>query len=193
MENIVIKKKEYTPIKELGDNTLLVENNGKKYVVKYLGIKTKAFDDFKYAVKRMKTCNVSVPEVFIIDKKTGYALLQYIYGKTVFEELIEHDLEEDIYAQAFFQNWLARKALIQLDFNPHNFRIMDGKLFYMPFTFSIYKKENDFSQTDLRLWFYTKEFEELLRNEEISLQKSRLLNDYEMNKKLVLTVVKYYR
>lgn len=193
MENVIIKKKEYTPIKELGENLLLAENDGKKYVIKFLGVKTDAFSDFKYASKRMKTANISSPAVYCIDKKSGCAVMQYIDGPTMFDELIDHDFDDSVYQQIFNINWCARRMMIQLDFNPHNFRIENGKIYYIPFTFDFYKKENDFSQKDLRLWFYTKEFEELLRNEGILLQHSRLLNDFEMNKKIVLTVVKYYR
>ena len=193
MEPVVIKKKEYTPIKELGENLLLAENDGKKYVIRFLGIKTDAFSDFKYSSKRMKTANISSPEVYCIDKKTGCAVMQYIDGPTMFEELVDHDFDDNIYQQIFLINWNARRMMLQLDFNPRNFRIQNGKIYYIPFTFDFYKKENDFTENDLRLWFYTKEFEELLRNDGILLQHSRLLNDYELNKKIVLTVVKYYR
>ena len=193
MEPVIIKKKEYTPIEELGENLLLAERDGVKYVIRYLGIKTQAFSDFKYASKRMKASNVSSPKVYIIDKKTGCAVMQYIDGKTMFDELLDHDFDDNIYQQLFDINWMARKSMLQLDFNPRNFRIENGRIYYIPFTFTLYKKSNDFVEKDLRLWFYTKEFEKLLIDEGILLQKSRLLPDYELNKKIVLTVVKYYR
>ena len=94
-------------------------------------------------------------------------------------ELIDHDFDDNVYIQLFNINWNARKMMLQLDFNPRNFRIQNGKIYYIPFIFDLYKKSNDFTEKDLRLWFYTKEFEELLRNEGILLQHSRLLNDYE--------------
>ena len=193
MENIVIKKNEYTPIKELGENLLLVEREGKKYVVRWLGIKTDAFSDFKYAMKRMKTSNVASPEVYFIDKKTGYALMQYVDGPTMFEELIAHDFDDNVYQQLFTIHWNARKSMLELNYNPQNFRIEHGKVYYMPFTFGFYQKNNDFVEKDLRLWFYTKEFEKLLAENKQPLQKSRLLQDFELNKKIVLTVVKYYK
>lgn len=193
MENIIIKKKEYTPIKELGENLLLVEKDGVKYVVRWLGIKTGAFSDFKYAMKKMKTSRVASPEIYVLDKKTGYALMQYIDGPTAYDELIDHDFDDNIYQQLFEMNWFARKAMMQLDFNPQNFRIMNDKLYYIPFTFDFYKKSNDFVEKDLRLWFYTKEFEKLLTENGHLLKHDRLLSDFELNKKIVLTVVKYYR
>ena len=193
MDNILIKKKEYTPVKELGENTLLVKKDDVLYVVKWLGVKTRAFSDFKYSTKRMTTCNVRTPKVLILDKKTGYALLEYVDGKTAYEELIEHDFEEDIYSQLFNMNWLARRNMMQLDFNPQNFRIANGKLYYMPFTFGLYDRKKDFTENDLRLWFYTKEFRELIAKDGLLFDKSRMLPDYEINKKLVLTVVKFYR
>ena len=193
MEKIIIKKNEYTPIKELGENLLLVEREGQKYVVRWLGVKTEAFSDFKYAMKKMQTSNVASPKVICLDKKTGYALIQYIDGPTMFEELIDHDFNDDVYQQLFNINWMARKAMMQLDFNPQNFRIENGKIYYIPFTFGFYQKNNDFVEKDLRLWFYTKEFEKLLLENGQSLQKSRLLADFNLNKKIVLTVVKYYR
>ena len=193
MENIVINKKEYTPIEELGENLLLVSRDGVKYVVRWLGIKTGAFSDFKYAMKKMKTSRVSSPAIYALDKKTGYALIQYIDGPTMYDELHDHDFEDEVYQQLFEINWLARKAMMQLDFNPQNFRIMDGKIYYIPFTFDFYKKSNDFVEKDLRLWFYTKEFENLLTENGQLLDHKRLLPDFDLNKKIVLTVVKYYR
>jgi len=64
---------------------------------------------------------------------------------------------------------------------------------HFQFTFDFYKKSNDFVEKDLRLWFYTKEFEKMLTENGQLLQHSRLLPDFDLNKKMVLTVVKYYR
>ena len=192
-KSIIIKRKEYQIIEEINDFMAVATRDGTKYFIRFLGVKTKAFDDFKYASKRFKAANIPSPKVFVIDKKSGCAVTEYIDGPTIYDELIKHDLDDHIYEQLFQMNWYARTSMMQLDFNPQNFRLMNDKLYYLPFTFQQYIRSKDFTENDIKLWFYTNEFRDILKNNGVLLDKSRIISDYEMNKKIVLTVVKYFR
>ena len=119
--------------------------------------------------------------------------MEDIKGETIFEELCKHDLDEKIIEQAFLLNYKTRINRIRLDFNPDKFIYRDNKLYYLPFTFTEYIRDEDFTQKEIRLWFYTNEFKNLLIEKGLPLDKSRLKNEYERNKEIVLTVVKYFR
>lgn len=95
--------------------------------------------------------------------------------------------------QVFIANFKARVNRIRLDFDPTNFIYKDGKLYYLPFTFTEYVRDADFTQKEIRLYFYTKEFKEFLISKGLPIDQSRLKNEYERNKEIVLTVVKYFR
>ena len=103
------------------------------------------------------------------------------------------DLDEKIIEQAFLQNYKARTNRLRLDFNPINFIYQDNTLYYMPFTFTQYVRDEDFTQKELRLWFYTKEFKDLLISKGLPIDQSRIKNEYVQNKEIVLLVVKYFR
>lgn len=193
MEDIfVIKKKEYKNEEVISEFLFKVSCEGKFYIVRDLGAKTIVFKNFRYANKRLSSSGIKVPKVFM-DKKQGLAVIEYIDGPTAFEELINHDFDDNIYEQLFTMNWKARVNGLQLDFNPQNFRIVDGILYYISFTFDRYIRAEDFSQNTFRLWMYTKDFREKLINEGIEIDKSRILSEFEENKKLVLTVVKNFK
>lgn len=193
MEDIVIKKKPYTVLEELGPHSYKVERDGTIYYAKQFGLADGMLSDFKYAHKRLKCANVKAPKLFVLDKKTGFVLLEYISGETVFERLVKEDLSEKIIEKAFQMNWLARTSGLLLHFNPQNFRIVNDDLYYLPFTFDTWSKAKDFSQIGIYQWFYTTQFRNMLIEKGIPIDKSRILNEYDRNKQLVLMVVKYYR
>lgn len=193
MDITIVKKKEYEVLETLGKDVYLVTREGKKYIVRTFAPASGTFYNFLYANKMLKASGVRIPKMFAKDKKTGNILLEYIEGETVFDQLIKGPLSDEIFEDAFTQNWRARINRILLDFNPLNFRMYEGKLVYTPFIISQYVKEKDFSQTDIRLWFYTREFKELLITNGLPIDQSRLKNEYEQNKEIVLTVIKHYR
>ena len=193
MEEIVIKKQTYQIEEELNSVTYLVNKDNKKYIAYDFSTNFNGFDDFRFAMKRLKNCGLTLPEVIIVDKKNYRFLVEYIDGPTVEEMLVEKDLEESIIEQAFILNYKARINGIRLDFNPRKFRYRDGKLYYIPFTFTSYIRDEDFSQKEIRYWFYTNDFVEYCIEHGIRVDKSRLLGEYERNKQIVLTVVKYFR
>ena len=194
MDSINIKKEQYEVVDNI--NTFLFkvkDKEGKEYLAYDFSDNLEGFFDFKYASKRLKAAGVTTPKVIKIDKKNHTALLEYISGSNVFDMLRIADLGEKIIEQAFIQNYKARTNRLRLDFDPINFIYQNDVLYYMPFTFNEYIRDEDFTQKELRLWFYTNEFKNLLISKGLPVDQSRLKNEYERNKEIVLTVVKYFR
>lgn len=193
MTTLTVKKKDYDVIEEYGEYSMKVSKDGKTYFAKLLGHKTRAFSNFMYAFKRLKSANIFMPKRVVVDKKKGIVLSEFIEGKTVFEDLCEKDLEDIYYSKVFLMSYSARMSGIRLDFNPKNFKLVDGELYYLAYTFDVYSKAEDFSTNEAKYWFYTKEFRQLLIDEHINIDSKRIKNEYENNKEMVLKVVQYYR
>lgn len=193
MEIIEVKKKSYKVVEEVNSYTFLVSDDDKEYLVYNFDQNIDGFKDFKFANKRLKASNVTIPAVYVIDKKNHRFLVEYIKGDTVFDTLTKQDLDEKIIELCFNQNYRARINRMRLDFDPHNFIYQNDKLYYLPFTFTEYRREEDFTQKELRLWFYTNDFKDLLISKGLPIDKNRLKNEYERNKEIVLTVVKYFK
>jgi len=193
METILVKKESYQVIDRINSYLLKVKKEEKEYLVYDFSNNPEAFFDFKFAVKRFKSAGLLTPIVLAIDKKSHRALVEYLDGVTAFDLLREKDIDEKIIDQLFLANYKARINSMRLDFNPKKFIIKEDKLYYTPFTFTNYVRDEDFTQKEIRLWFYTNEFRDLLIAEGLPIDKSRLKNEFERNKEIVLTVVKYFR
>lgn len=193
METLLIKKKEYEIVKEYDEHSLKVSLDGKFYYAMLLGYKTLAYSNFMYAYKRLYNANVSMPKRLVVDKKKGIVLLEFIGGPTVFDDLCEKDLDDAYYEQVFSMNWLAKRCGLQLDFDPHNFKLYENRLYYLSYTFDVYRRDLDFSSNQAKYWFYTKEFRQVLIDNHVDLDKSRIKTDFESNREMVLKIVQFYK
>ncbi|MCR4879616.1 MAG: hypothetical protein K5906_01500 [Bacilli bacterium] len=193
MSTILVKKVNYQVVEEVNSYIYKVKDNDKNYLVYDFYDTPNNFLDFKFAYKRLKSTGINIPEVYVLDKKNHRILMEDLVGDSVFDMLIKQDLDEKIIEQAFITNYKARINRLRLDFDPKSFIYKDEKLYYMPFTFTEYKREEDFTQKEIRLWFYTNEFKERLIKEKLPIDQSRIKNEYERNKEIVLLVVKYFR
>ena len=193
MEYILVKKTNYEIVEKINSYLIRVRHDEKMYLVYDFSYNPELFLDFKFAYKRLKSSGVSIPNVYELDKKSYRAVTEDIKGPTVLDMLREKDLDEKIIEQAFILNYKARINRLRLNFDPINFIYKDNKLYYTPFTFTQYEREEDFTQKEFRLWFYTAEFKNYLIEKGLPVDKSRIKNEYERNKEIVLLVVKYFR
>ena len=193
MEEILVKQRNYEVIDRLSSYLLKVKKDDKTYLVYDFSSNPEGFGDFKFAYKRLKNSGVTIPTVYELDKKTCRALVEDVEGDTLFDTLCKRDLLDEEMEQVFIANFKTRVNRIRLDFDPTNFIYKDGKLYYLPFNFTEYVRDADFTQKEIRLYFYTKEFKALLISKGLPIDQSRLKNEYERNKEIVLTVVKYFR
>ena len=194
IEEIEIKRKVYQVIEQIGDRTFKIERKGKFFFLKKYDEDRKGFDDFTDAEHRLRVSGVSNPKCFLYDKKLRWAVLDYLEGDNCFELLRQNGaLSEEILELMFKAFWYARNDRMYLDMKPDNFVFSNGKLYYMPFTYSKYVNNDPFVQGDIRLWFFTKEFIKYCRSKGLDVDDSLLKSDYETNKNVALMTVKYYR
>lgn len=193
MSEIKIKHRIFEKVKDLSDESFLATYKDKEYEVFKFDYKTEAGDALMYALTRIKNSGVKAPKLFLIDKKAGYAVREYLEGENVMELLSKENLPEDLYKQIFQNAYYAKVNGMTLNYEPDKWIIKDNTLYYMLPQFIIYNEEKDLVKKYLRLWFPTKELAQYLANHNLSFDRTRLKEELATNKELVLIVCKYYR
>lgn len=192
MEEIKIGFKKYKVISSLSDDSFIVENKNKRYLIRDLHGNLKEFYHIIDSYKRFLNTGIKHPKVKGKDKKRCLLLIEYIDGRNIMEMLMEKDLPEIIYEKIFFLAYMARVEHKALNFDPSLY-VFDGKeIYYMNEELYEFNDETKFINKGIRLWFYTKEFVELLKEKGLESDKSRIKEDYAINKQIVLMTCKYY-
>ena len=101
METIEVKRKQYEILERLSSYQVKVKDEDKTYVVYDFSNNREGFLDFKFAYKRLKNSGVTTPTVYKIDKKLSRAVVEYLPGSTIFDDLVDHDLDEKIIESGF--------------------------------------------------------------------------------------------
>ena len=188
----MVKRRTFNILETLSDNSFKVERKNKVFFLK----KFNSFSDYEYCFERRKKFinnGIKVPKIIKADKKALSIIFEYVEGQNVLEMLYNAPLPENVYKAVFMMNYLARLSKIMLDFDPSNYIYTDdGKLYYMGLKYFEYDEKTSFVQKGIRLWFYTKEFSNLLLEKGHQIDKTRLKDDYVINKEIVLMTVKYY-
>ena len=192
VETVVIKRKEFEIVERLGNRSFKVSRKGKLYFLKNYEGDQNGFDRFVKNQHKFFTSSVPTPKVYMYDKISLVAIVDFIEGESVTEMLMKEDLPDYIYEEIFKLDYFARNDKMLLDFKPCNFKWDGKKLVYLPFRHANYKQEDSFATTSINLWFYSKHFVQYLKQNGLPVDESRLGNEYATNKEIALTVCKYY-
>lgn len=192
-EIIEIKRKEFEVIEKLGPRSYKVERKGNFYFLKKFDNDKKGFEKMVKNQEYLRNSGFPLPKVYMWDKNLMIFVCDYIEGETVFETLAKEDLDEKILEDLFMLGYYARKSGNSLDFDPINFKYSNGKLYYLPFKMVDFISKDHFLNKELQLWFFTKEFVKLAHSRLVDVDEKRLVSDFEMNKKMTLVAIKYYR
>ena len=192
-EIIEIKRKEFEVIEKLGDRSYKVERKGKVYFLKKFGDDKKGFDKVIKNQEILRNCGYSLPKVYMWDKNALIFVVDFIEGENVFDILKDKELDEKVYENLFQMTYFMKRSRYAIDFDPINFKFYNDKLYYLPYKMVDYDSNRDFLTRDLPYWFFTKDFVKLAHSRQVEVDESRLLNDFEMNKKMTLVAIKYYR
>ena len=192
-EIIEIKRKEFEVIEKIGDRSYKVERKGKVYFLKKFENDVKGFQAIIKNQEILRNSGYTMPKVYMWDKNANIFVTDYIDGVNVFDVLCKEDLDEKILECLFMMVYYAKRSRNYIDFDPTNFIFADNKLYYLPFKMVDYDSKRDFLVKDLPYWFFTKDFVKLAHSRQVDVDESRLLNDFEMNKKMTLMAIKYYR
>ena len=188
-----LKEKSLKSSKKIGDRSYKVERKGKVYFLKKFENDIKGFQAVIKNQEILRNSGYTMPKVYMWDKNVNIFVTDYIDGVNVFDILCKEDLSEKILEGVFMMSWYAKKSRNYIDFDPINFKFADDKLYYLPFKMVDYDSKRDFLVKDLPYWFFTKDFVKLAHSRQVEVDTSRLLGDFEMNKKMTLIAIKYYR
>ena len=192
-EIIEIKRKEFEVVEQLGDRSFKAVRKGDYFFIKKFDDDRKGFEDFVEAEHKLRVSSVTNPKCYLYDKKLRIVVVDFIEGDTCLEALLGGELPEAAIELLFKTFWYARTDRMALDYQPNNFKFVNGKLYYLPFKCTKFVDKEDFIQNDIRLWFFTKEFIKYCHSLGIDVDESHLKSDYEINKSIALLTVKYYR
>ena len=193
MLELKIKRKLFEIIEEKSSTSFIGVFKNKKYYINKYEPHTEAGEELAFSVSRIKSAGIKSPKLFLLDKKNGYIVREYIEGESVMELISKSDLSEDIYHQLFLNEYMAKINRMTLDYEPDKWILSNGTLYYVYPHFIIYDEEKDLVKRYLRLWFNTKELIQFLSKHGLSFDKTRLKDEYTTNKEIVLTTVKHYR
>ena len=192
-EIIEIKRKEFEILEAMGARSFKAQRKGQFFFIKKFENDNKGFEQFVNAEHRLRVSGVVNPKCYLYDKKLKIVVVDFIEGKTCFENLLNGELEERNIEMLFKTFWYARNDRLALDYSPINFKFINGKLYYLPFKCEKFVSNETFIQKDIRLWFFTKEFVQYCHSLGIDVNSAHLKSDYETNKNIALMTVKYYR
>ena len=192
-EEIEVKRKVFTVVEQIGEHSYKVERKGEFFFLKKFEEDTEKFEKFCDAEHRLRVSGVVNPKCYFYDKKTRIAVIDYIDGDNCLESLLSGSLPEPVIEQLFKTFWYAKNDRIALDYHPENFKFVNGKLYYLPFSVSKFVSNDSFIQGDIRFWFFTKEFVNYCRSIGIDPDVKLIKSDYEIDKNITLMTVKYYR
>lgn len=194
MEEIIeIKRKEFKVIEQIGERSFKVERKGNFYFLKKYENDREGFENFVDAEHRLRVSGVNNPKCYLYDKNLRITVCDFIEGENCLQTLLNGELPERVIELFFKAFWYAKNDRLYLDFSPENFIYSNDKLFYLPFKYKKFVSNEQFVQSDIRLWFFTKEFIKYCHSQGIDVNQSLLKSDYETNKNIALMTVKYYR
>ena len=191
-ETINIKRKEFTVIEKMGENSFKVERHGKVFFLKKYQ-RRDDLDNFVKAVRRLKITALDIPKLYMFDKDQLISVVDFIEGPTMLDVLLKGKIEnEEIYKLLLLDEWYMRKEKVRIDFSPINFKFTGKKLIYLPFIAGTFEQNYSFATKDFRLWFHTREFASYVKSLGLNFDESLIGNEYATNKEMALTAVKYY-
>ena len=192
MSTIIVKHKEFEVVELISNNTLKCSFKNKLYLLTKLDINDVNYRENLFMISRLSHSAVKQPKLKFIDKKQGYVVREFIEGITVFDYILNNDFNENIYKQIFYNSYSARIAGLKLNFELKAWILVGDDLYYTDLFTEKYVAEKDFTKNDVRLWFLSNELCKYYEKNSVLFDKSRLKQEYEVNKEMVLMTCKYY-
>ncbi len=170
MEKLSVNGTEYEIKKLLGKGkggySYLAEKDGKQYVVKQIhhepcsyyqfGNKIQSeIDDFK----RLSSIGIKMPAMLDVDVDNERIVKEYIDGKTIYDLVLEDNMQSDYIDQVKAMCKLLYPANTNIDYFPTNFVVNNnGEIFYIDYECNDYMEEWNFENWGVKYWSKTPEF-----------------------------------
>ena len=192
MNTIIVKRKEFEILELISNNIFKCSLKNKLYLLTKLDINDAYYRENLLMISKLSHSAVKQPKLIIVDKKQGYIVREYVEGTTVFDYILDHDFNENIYKQIFYNSYSARMAGLNLNFDLKAWTLVGDELYYTDLFCEKYITSNDFTKNQIRLWFFSNELRDYYERNGILFDKNRLKQEYEVNKEMVLMTCKYY-
>ena len=193
METFEIKRKVFEVIEQLGERSYKVSRKGKLFFLKEFDNDKKGFEEYVDTEWKLNGTGIAHPRIYVYDKNTRIVASKFIEGTTVCEDLMKEDLGDKYYELVFKANWFVKKDKLPIDYDPQLWKLVKDKLFYLGTLSGKFDETFFFEKLSMRFWFYTKDFAKYLVKNNLPVDRERVPeNEATVNKKMALTVVKYY-
>lgn len=193
MEYFEIKRKIFEVKEKIGERSYLANRKGKIYFLKDFENDKKGFERYIATESKLNVTGIAHPKIYAYDKNLLLVASEFIEGSNVLDDLMKNDLSERYFELVFKANWFVKKEKLGISYDPILWKLSNDKLFYLGSLNNNFDENTSFEKQSMWLWFYSKEFAKYLIKNSLPVNKGRI-NDNEaaLNKKIALTVVKYY-
>ena len=158
-----------------GGYSYLAEKDGRQVVLKQIHHEPCEYYHFGNKIEaerrdyeRLRQAGIRIPEMLAIDEEAERVVKEYIAGETVFDLVKDGRSAEPYLEQARGMAEKARKAGLNIDYFPTNFVIRDGLIWYVDYECNEYMEEWNFENWGIKYWSRTPEFEEYVKQHELT-------------------------
>ncbi len=189
MDTIRFKRKTYNVIKELDKceyvTSFLVSYKNKQFLLKQFNNPV-SFNNEIDKYKRITDYGIKIVPMLKKDKKNNLLLFKYVGEDTIDKILAKEDIPDEIFAQLFNIYRFARFSKIELDYMPEKYAYYQNELYYLSLDFYKQDKRINLENYGIRYWFTGKEGISHLALLGYTIDKSRLIDEANLNKKIIL-------
>ena len=193
MTTLKIKHRKFEITEIIKDDAFKAEYKNKEFFVKKYDLNSSEGRVRFVMVQKVAKTGVVQPKLKFAEKKTGYVVKEYVDGTLMKDYILDHDFDENIYKQIFFNSYMAKAVGLTLDFNLDSWMMVGDKLYYVGEYCDKYTPEKDFTRNGITLWFFTKDLAKYYEKNGILFDKTRIKEEFAVNKEMVLMTCKYYQ
>lgn len=148
-----------------GGYSYLVEENGKKFVLKQIHHEPCSYYRFGDKLQselrdyqRLNAIGIPMPKLLGVDKVNERILKEYIDGKTIYDLVKNDRMKKEYFDQIHAICDLLYPSHTNIDYFPTNFVVQEGKIYYIDFECNDYMAEWDFEHWGIQYWSKTPAF-----------------------------------
>ena len=173
-KTMFVNETEYRIVKLLGHGkggySYLAQREGKMYVLKQIHHEPCDYYTFGNKIeaeahdyRRLLETGIRMPRMLDLDAAKERILKEYIEGSTIFELVVEDQMELKYLDQVRAMAAQARARGLNIDYFPTNFVVQQGLIYYIDYECNPYMEEWSFERWGVRYWSKTPEFLDYLR------------------------------
>ena len=169
MKQLSVKEQSYEVVKLLGHGkggySYLVTDGKKKYVLKQIHHEPCSYYQFGNKIEsekkdymRLIETGIKMPKMLAIDEEKETILKEYIEGPTIYDLVLQDQMEEKFVEQVNEMCDILYPLGINIDYFPTNFVVQEGQIFYIDYECNNYMEEWNFENWGIKYWSQTPEF-----------------------------------